>query len=82
MKSEFRQIGFIGLGVMGEPMCRNLAVKSRIPVLAYDRDVAPVKRLESQGVRAAGSVQIATQSADVVFLSLPSGAKGVTQAAR
>ena len=29
-------IGFIGLGVMGEPICRNLAAKSGQPVLAYD----------------------------------------------
>ena len=24
-----QKLGFIGLGVMGEPMCRNLAAKSR-----------------------------------------------------
>ncbi|HXN44226.1 MAG TPA: NAD(P)-binding domain-containing protein, partial [Xanthobacteraceae bacterium] len=29
-------IGFIGLGVMGEPMCRNLARKSSAPVIALD----------------------------------------------
>ena len=28
-------IGFIGLGVMGEPMCRNLARKSGARVLAF-----------------------------------------------
>ncbi|OYW57574.1 MAG: hypothetical protein B7Z30_11230, partial [Rhizobiales bacterium 12-68-15] len=30
-------IGFIGLGVMGEPMCRNLAQKSGRPVIGFDR---------------------------------------------
>ena len=29
-------IGFIGVGTMGEPMCRNLAAKSGQPVRAYD----------------------------------------------
>jgi len=31
-------IGFIGLGVMGEPICRNLARKSGAPVIAFDRN--------------------------------------------
>ena len=30
------KVGFIGLGVMGEPMCRNLARRQRGKVLAYD----------------------------------------------
>ena len=29
-------LGFIGLGVMGEPMCGHLARRSGIPVLAHD----------------------------------------------
>jgi 3-hydroxyisobutyrate dehydrogenase-like beta-hydroxyacid dehydrogenase len=38
-------IGFIGLGVMGEPICRNLARKSGSPVIGFDRDAAPLDRL-------------------------------------
>ncbi|MBE0624470.1 MAG: NAD(P)-dependent oxidoreductase [Burkholderiales bacterium] len=68
-----RQIGFIGLGVMGEPICRNLALKSGAGVLAYDRDPAPMARLEAQGVHAAISAQAVGEQADIVFLSLPSG---------
>ena len=30
---ESKAIGFIGLGVMGEPMCRNLVSKSGLPVI-------------------------------------------------
>ena len=37
-------IGFIGVGTMGEPMCRNLARKSGMTVLAADRDKAPLDR--------------------------------------
>ena len=40
------KIGFIGVGTMGEPMCRNLAKKSGLEVLAADRDQAPLKRLD------------------------------------
>jgi len=66
-------LGFIGLGVMGEPICRNLALKSGTSLLAYDRDPAPLARLAPQGVRAAASVAALAAQADIVFLSLPSG---------
>ena len=67
------RIGFIGLGVMGEPMCRNLARKSGAAVTAYDRAAEPLARLASVGVAAAGSVAALSAAADVVFLCLPSG---------
>jgi phosphoglycerate dehydrogenase-like enzyme len=35
-------LGFIGTGVMGEPMCRNLAAKSGRRVLAWDPASAPI----------------------------------------
>jgi 3-hydroxyisobutyrate dehydrogenase-like beta-hydroxyacid dehydrogenase len=74
MNRSFKQIGFIGLGVMGEPMCRNLARKSGLPVRAYDRDPAPLERLGASGVHAADSLAWAADGSDVIFLSLPSGA--------
>lgn len=66
-------IGFIGLGVMGEPICRNLAAKSGARVIAHDLDVAPLQRLAAHGVQAAPSAADVMQAADIVFLSLPSG---------
>lgn len=66
-------IAFIGLGVMGEPMCRNLAAKSGARVTGFDRDPAPLERLASTGVRKAASIAGAVRDAHVVFLSLPSG---------
>ena len=65
-------IGFIGVGTMGEPMCRNLAKKSGMTVLAADRDPAPLKRLEADGVKAASLDEIAT-TCRTIFLSLPGG---------
>lgn len=65
-------LGFIGVGVMGEPMCRHLAEKSGARVLACDRDREPVRRLEQAGVTSADIADIA-RDADIIFLSLPSG---------
>jgi hypothetical protein len=67
------RIGFIGLGVMGEPMCRNIAVKSGSAVTAFDLDPAPIARLAAHGVAAAASAGAAAHDADLVLMSLPSG---------
>ncbi len=65
-------IGFIGVGTMGEPMCRNLAKKSGLTVLAADRDPAPLARLAADGVKTASLDEIA-ESCRTIFLSLPGG---------
>lgn len=67
------KIGFIGLGVMGEPMCGNLARKSGAQVIASDLDDAPLERLSNDGVTRAPSVASLMAECEVVFLSLPSG---------
>jgi 3-hydroxyisobutyrate dehydrogenase-like beta-hydroxyacid dehydrogenase len=66
-------IGFIGLGVMGEPICRNLAQKSGQKVCAYDTSPEPLARLKAVGVEALGSVREVAEKSDIVFLSLPGG---------
>lgn len=71
--TSFRQIGFIGLGVMGEPMCRNLAQKSGLRVVALDRDPLPLGRLAPCGVEAMADIAKVALGSDVIFLSLPSG---------
>jgi len=68
-----RTLGFVGLGVMGEPMCRNLALKSGLPVRAFDAQPDSLQRLATHGVLACRSLAEAVRGADVVFLSLPSG---------
>ena len=66
------KIGFIGVGTMGEPMCRNLAKKSGLTVLAADRDDAPLQRLAAEGVKKASLDEIAA-NCTTIFLSLPGG---------
>ena len=70
--NKFQHIGFIGLGVMGEPMCRNLARKAGVTVTAFDLDQAPLERLAAEGVLSASTTEIMARC-DVVFMSLPSG---------
>src|SRR3954469_4178188 len=64
-------IGFIGVGVMGEPICRHLAQKSGKEVLAYDVSAAPLERLAAHGVKKADSVREVAEHCEMVFLSLP-----------
>ncbi|MDE2004934.1 MAG: NAD(P)-dependent oxidoreductase [Rhodospirillales bacterium] len=65
-------LGFVGLGVMGEPMCGHLARRSGKTVLAHDLRPEPLSRLAADGVRAAGLAEIAAK-ADAILLSLPDG---------
>ena len=69
--SDAAVLGFIGLGVMGEPMCRNLVRKSGLTVLAFDARPEPLARLAADGVETAGSVGALVERAETIFLSLP-----------
>jgi 3-hydroxyisobutyrate dehydrogenase len=70
--SVYKTVGFIGLGVMGESICRNLVKKSGAAVIAFDLAPEPLARLRAEGAAIAGSVaQVVTQS-EIVFLCLPS----------
>jgi len=68
-----KAVGFIGLGVMGEPMCRNLARKSGRRVIGFDRASEPLDRLAEFGVARAASLRSLADSCDVIFMALPSG---------
>ncbi|NNM74913.1 NAD(P)-dependent oxidoreductase [Enterovirga aerilata] len=67
------KLGFVGLGVMGEPMCRNLARKSGREVLGFDRAAEPLRRLHEHGVEPAPGIAALAQDCGVIFMALPSG---------
>lgn len=75
MATEMKRldVGFIGLGVMGEPMCRNLRLRSQKRVLGFDLNPEPLERLAEHGVEAAKNAAEVMKRSDVVFVSLPSG---------
>ena len=70
--SAYRTIGFIGLGVMGEPICRNLVKKSGRRVLAFDLSPEPLARLGADGADGAASAAELIKQSDLFFLCLPS----------
>lgn len=67
-----KTIGFIGLGVMGEPICRNLVRKSGARVIAFDLAPEPLARLKADGADAASSVADVVAGSETLFLCLPS----------
>lgn len=72
---EIKTIAFVGLGVMGEAMCRNLARKGSWAVIGVDKRAEPLARLSADGVAAAGSLGEAAAKADAIILCLPGGAE-------
>lgn len=66
-------IGFVGLGVMGGAMCRNMALKHAGEVVAFDTDDAAFAALEGTKAQRVASLDDIAARADVVFLSLPGG---------
>lgn len=73
MQEQAPTIGFIGLGVMGGPMCRNVVRKHPAPVHVFDLSQAAVEEAVAAGARAAGSIAEVAAAADIVLLSLPGG---------
>ena len=65
-------IGFIGLGVMGEPMCGHLARRSGLKIMAHDQRPEPLERVIADGVQAMPPAEMAA-TCDLILLSLPDG---------
>jgi 2-hydroxy-3-oxopropionate reductase len=64
------RIGFIGLGIMGKPMARNL-MKAGFSLTVFNRSKESVKELEAEGAKAARSVQEVGEQSDIVITMLP-----------
>ena len=64
------KIGFIGLGIMGRPMAKNL-VKAGYDLTVYDLNEEAVADLVSCGARAADSSREASLGAEVVITMVP-----------
>jgi 2-hydroxy-3-oxopropionate reductase len=85
-----KNIGFIGLGIMGGPMAANLA-RAGHSVVGYDLGPDRIERLTNAGGRGAADLAEAVNGADVVITMLPDspdveavalGPDGVLQQAR
>ena len=63
-------IGFIGLGIMGKPMARNL-LKAGYPLVVHSRSRAPVDELAKEGAQVANSSEEVAQRVQIVITMLP-----------
>lgn len=64
------RIGFIGLGLMGAAMARNL-LAAGFPVVGYDVDKGKTDALAKEGCQRADSPEEIAPQVDVIILSLP-----------
>lgn len=68
--AEDTTIGFVGLGIMGEPMARNL-LSAGYRLQVHNRSREPAERLAEAGASAVASPADAARGADVVITMLP-----------
>jgi len=65
------KVGFIGIGNMGGPMCRNIIKNTNHEVVVFDLDPAAVQRCTDLGASSGTSVADVAKNCDVVITSLP-----------
>jgi 2-hydroxy-3-oxopropionate reductase len=63
-------IGYIGLGLMGKSIARNI-LKAGFPLVVHNRSSKAVEELEAEGAKAASSPAEVAGQVDVVFTNLP-----------
>jgi 2-hydroxy-3-oxopropionate reductase len=64
------KIGYIGLGLMGKSIARNI-LKAGFPVIVHNRSRAAVEELVAEGAIAANSAAEVAGQVDVIFTNLP-----------
>ncbi len=64
------RVGFIGLGVVGQPMARNL-LRAGHPMVVHDVRAAAGERLVAEGARWAARPADVAAASEVIFSSLP-----------
>ena len=64
------KIGFIGLGIMGKPMSKNL-IKAGYDLVVCDLNSAAVAELKELGASSEGSAKSVAEASDVIITMLP-----------
>lgn len=70
MENKETKLGFIGLGIMGKPMVRNLLKAGFSPII-FNRSQPSIDELVVDGAIAANSVKEIAEKCDVVITMLP-----------
>lgn len=64
------RVGFIGLGIMGKPMARNL-IRAGYKLVVHNRTVSKADELVREGAEAAENPRRVAEKSDVVITMLP-----------
>ncbi|MBM3629844.1 MAG: NAD(P)-dependent oxidoreductase [Alphaproteobacteria bacterium] len=72
MEATKRNVGYIGVGLMGHGAARNILEKGHALAVLGNRNRAPVEDLVRRGAREAASPAELARDCDVVFMCLPS----------
>jgi 2-hydroxy-3-oxopropionate reductase len=64
------KVGYIGLGLMGKSIARNI-LKAGFPLVVHNRSQAAVAELVGEGAQRAGSPREVAEQVDVIFTNLP-----------
>jgi 2-hydroxy-3-oxopropionate reductase len=64
------KVGFVGLGIMGKPMAKNL-LKGGYPVVVYDHKLSAIREVEAAGAEGASSCREVGEKAEAVITMLP-----------
>ena len=84
------KVGYIGLGLMGKSMARNI-MKAGFPLTVHNRSSEAVAELQGEGARAASSPAEVASQVDIVITNLPDspdveqvalGEQGIVEAAK
>jgi 2-hydroxy-3-oxopropionate reductase len=68
--SAVRSVGFVGLGIMGRPMARNV-LKAGFQLVVHSRSPGPIEELVAAGASAADDPADLAARAEVVILMVP-----------
>ncbi len=69
--SDKQKVGFIGVGLMGHGMAKNLMLKGHPLTILGNRNREPVDDLISKGATEVTSPKAVAEASDIVFLCLP-----------
>lgn len=65
-----KKIGFIGLGIMGKPMAKNL-INAGYELIVYDIDTESLVQMEENGAKRGTSPKNIAENSDVIITMLP-----------
>lgn len=68
--TEQLRVGFIGLGLMGKPMARNI-LRNNFPLVIHNRSQEAVQELVAEGAKKASTPAEVTEQVDIVLTNLP-----------